>query len=495
MTPSLLEECLSPKVIDIVDNHDEVCAKWRSYGLKQQVLLHLDAHHDFGWIANKSPREILRAPNFQEVEKLLGEEGWKTGSLTDQDIHLGNYLHQVFREGRVKKWYWALPDSLWNDLGMREIAWKDLLDLYHRRTGPMDFPEREGPFFKTKILGVETLVSSLSNFPKFEEPVLLNVDIDYLTTLTFNPPPEPRVYRSQTPWIWPDELVSLFQEKNVTFTHAAISRSIRGGFAPLRYKFLGDALFSLLEGNPKPEGYDILKDALVLRSKGENGDALKLLSRFRSAGAIETARRYFSSQILYEFGKHEEAREEFAATCALDPEFQMEYSNLSGIYEQSQRWNEAREEHQMIRALDPNSHEAIAGEGRFWAAQKKDSEALPYYLDAVKRAPENYKYAFEIGRVLFKLTRLEEAEFYFQKSLLRNPSQPGIYVELARVQIALKRYDDAKQNLREALKLGFHFPVTYWLLTRVYIRLNCVHKAFECFSEFLKLKFKIWRNS
>jgi tetratricopeptide (TPR) repeat protein len=173
----------------------------------------------------------------------------------------------------------------------------------------------------------------------------------------------------------------------------------------------------------------------------------------------------------------------------------MEYSNLSGIYEQSQRWNEAREEHQMIRALDPNSHEAIAGEGRFWAAQKKDSEALPYYLDAVKRAPENYKYAFEIGRVLFKLTRLEEAEFYFQKSLLRNPSQPGIYVELARVQIALKRYDDAKQNLREALKLGFHFPVTYWLLTRVYIRLNCVHKAFECFSEFLKLKFKIWRNS
>ena len=41
--------------IVMMENHDDAYYAWQKAGLRDRVLVHVDAHMDFGWIAERDP--------------------------------------------------------------------------------------------------------------------------------------------------------------------------------------------------------------------------------------------------------------------------------------------------------------------------------------------------------------------------------------------------------------------------------------------------------
>ena len=66
-----------------MENHDKAYYVWRDSGLKQKILIHVDAHHDI-WFIQK-----------------------------DSQITIANFICKAIEENIVKEVYWVVPDKTW----------------------------------------------------------------------------------------------------------------------------------------------------------------------------------------------------------------------------------------------------------------------------------------------------------------------------------------------------------------------------------------------
>ena len=496
MSPLCLdrEAALISGSVDLVDDHDEAYEQWKARSVQNQILLHLDAHIDFEWIAEKNLHSLLNAHSFRDVEEFLrNPHGWAAGNPANNRTHLGNYLYRALEEGMIREWYWVVPDSIWNIRAGRESIWKDLLDFYKFRTGPMEFPKREKNCFKTSFLGVPTVVTSLEFLPFFEEPVLLNIDVDFLTTRYFKKIPKAETLRKSLPWIWPEELVRALRKKNVTASLSAIAHSVTGGFTPIQFKFFGEVLRALLSGDEPPVFYEQLKEAMILRSQGDLKLALEILLLFEAEGAIEVARSYQAAQIFYEQGYADSARLQFQKCVDLDAQFTSNYNNSAKFFEFLAKFEEAIKEHQMMQTLLPDSLEPQLGQARFFAAQRMIEPAIKCYHKVLEKNPDCAEAYRELGILHLQRKQITEAFKFFLYALELNAGDLLSRIRLGYCLFYQKRFDEAKNHLREALGRGAHFSSTYQLLARVYWRLNYRRKALEFFWESWRIQFRIYQ--
>src|SRR5271156_61451 len=75
----------TPPRIHLMENHDQAYYAWRDAGVRDGVLVHIDAHHDMWCIED------------------------------NRCITIANFICPALREGIVREAYWVVPDRSLKD--------------------------------------------------------------------------------------------------------------------------------------------------------------------------------------------------------------------------------------------------------------------------------------------------------------------------------------------------------------------------------------------
>ena len=132
------------------ENHDQAYYVWRDRRLSERILLHIDAHHDmYGAWPDKNQSVTIANFILPLCKKIIREVG------------LGRTRRIM--EGRTGR----------NDI-------RRIIKTLRRNgiVGPKTHESRTN--ISTTVLGRPLTICSIRQLPAFYEPVLLDVDVDYL---------------------------------------------------------------------------------------------------------------------------------------------------------------------------------------------------------------------------------------------------------------------------------------------------------------------------
>ncbi len=446
-----------PSPVFLIRDHDEALTVWQQKNIQGEILLHFDAHMDFEWTR---------------------EDGAPSPSPDHQKVHLGNYLHRALQNGIVREWHWIIPHPMWNSRQTRARLWKELLFTFKTRSGAMTAPIQKDGVFTTSILGIPVRIGPLNQLPSFQEPVLLNLDTDFLFA------------GELTPWLWPDEFHGELTKKCRSLL-TTVAYSVNGGYTPIAFKFFGQALQNLFSQTPLPEAYESLKKFFVSGTRHTS----EILRPLKAEGDFETARLYQKSLIELRAGRQDLARLWFAACAKKDPDFTSADNNNAWHFFSRGRFQEAFEEYQTLAMLGDDSLHRLAGEARCLSAMNRPAEAKIRCLKALEYDPSYAPCLFLAGQIEASQGRLEQAVSFLLQCLQTEAHPLMARLLLGECYYRQSRLKEAKETLRQVLGEGGHLPVTYFLLAKTYWKLGYRKKSLEFFGEWLRLSWRQHREA
>lgn len=396
-----------PKV-ELMEDHNEALAAWRKAGVKDRVLVHLDAHIDFGWVPDKDIAEVLEAKTKAELDALLAAKPlWNPTAMKKQQlVTIGNYICPAMREGIVREFWWVVPDASFRD--ERE----ELVRQLERLTKE---PVEAGPdVIKTKVDGKTVAVCALAGLPALDEEVLLDIDVDYLVTPSILDDLSP----GREPWVFPRELKDRLAVRTDFVT---LSYSVKGGFTPMRWRHLGDELKALFLGED-----------------------------YREPLAAE---RYRRARKALDEGRLDEARAAFRDAVSADPGYRTIYHNAGPVHEQAERWAEAEAAYRETLSLeDPvMTPQAFCGLGNCALGRKEWLEAEGCFMKADAHLAEA---RLGLGLARFEQGRLEDAEAALKRAVELDPAIPQAYHRLGLIRSRSGDAEGARGWWRKARRYG-----------------------------------------
>ena len=443
--------------IVMMEDHNQAYLAWKEAGLKRRILVHIDAHIDFAWIADRDPLEILQAQRLGEVERMLKDRlSWNLSRKRPQElIGIGNYIYPAMREGIVKEFYWVVPGPMWESPRERRLIKRYLKGILNSGLAKQQKILETGEgLITTKICDMQITVCSLSCLPEFAENVLLDIDVDFLVTETSSP-----LYRNPEgarPWLGPEELINRLREKKVKTDFVTIAYSVEGGFTPLKYKYLGDDLRALF------------RNADLVRKE-------------------DASSHYNSALLFYEKKLYEQAKCAYQRAVALDPTYKTEYNNYGPVYEKGKLWKRAEQEYIKALKLDADNANAHRGLGNVYAGRKSWPQAISNYNRAIQLNGKNYKPHYNLGYVYTKMGRYDQAIAEFEKSLQMKPDEGNIYRWLGLLYAKKGKVNEAIKAYKRSLHLGIYSPLTHFKLFWLYLAQRKIYKAIEEFKMCVKL--------
>lgn len=221
---------LLPKNIYVIENHDEALTKWENWCVKSSTLIHFDAHMDFDNTINK------------------------------KHINIGNFIGNAIIEGLFDKFVWVIPSPSYHSIAGYKFAVKCckeyLMNIhYYRKILCGNLQIKEQVIFY--LCSIENLAEIINS----DLDITLDIDIDYFVN----------------PYIWfdfscllPDSkwisLLDFYKKAKYMIENSkiiTIAKSVIGGFTPLRYEYLAEALKNLIQNKGVlDEQYKILENGL-----------------------------------------------------------------------------------------------------------------------------------------------------------------------------------------------------------------------------------------
>ncbi len=372
----------------LLENHDEAYRVWREAGVHGRILLHLDAHDDFAWTEDPA------------------------------GVNIANFICPALREGLIREFVWVVPDRTWDSR-------RNLTALRRRLSRVLKaYPgERHlvlgGGCLAGAVLGKPFRVCTLAGLPRFQEPVLLDVDVDFLLIPRAGQPGEGP---SVLPWCWPEEVVNLLERHQVRTDLATISYSVEGGYTPLKWKFLGDELALRLQ--PAPGKAEVLA---AMELVGRAAAALAGGDGHRAEGLLLEARKLWPDSPVPEFhlahlyadrGLAASAGECYRRALELDPSYRTPYNSRGWWCLQAGREAEAEREHRRTLIMDPEDSYAHLGLAQLACRRRSFREAEEEVRRALALNSTSIDAHRTLGAVLEKQGRYFEALQAYETALL-----------------------------------------------------------------------------
>ncbi len=469
-------------MVHLMEDHDEALARWRETGLRNRLVVHIDAHIDFGWMPDRHPLELLEVSSIRELEEQAAQPAlWNfSGQPDDRLISIGNYLNPALREGIVREWYWVAPDGFFGSSKEVRRLENLLKTLQARHPGAFGSPRWDGAAFHAEVYGAPLTVCRLGDLPPFTAPVLLDIDTDFLMIHSLAKPYPHADFHRARPWIWPEELIDRLHAAKLQTDLVTIAYSVEGGYTPLPFKYLGDELAERCRTSNLP-----------LASRTRYARTLQLAEcRGRTDGISEADRSMAGSEpetgdaaILYqcallflERGQVEAARSAYSRAIALDPTYRTAYNNGGVIYLCHREKARAEAEFRNILMLDPQQVEACYGLADLYAWQQRWPEALEWYQRAFALNKADPRGRLGPAFVALRRKQWRTAETLLLESLTIE-EQGQAHAWLGLTNRKLGRPHAAIAAYRSARRLGAHGPGLAWQLAKLYLRTGNLTKA------------------
>jgi tetratricopeptide (TPR) repeat protein len=474
---------VTPKDIVMMEDHDRAYHAWKERGVAAGTLVHVDAHIDFGWIPEADFDEI--SPDGQGLRAPLLNPFIRTRKKM---VDIGNYICPAIKDGMVKKFYWIVPDESWRDRrGFGHIVnyMKGLRKIKRYAGGAL---EVRSDHIRCGILGREVIVCSLEGLERIDEPVLLDIDVDFMLT--------PRIWDDlspgRVPWISSEELFERLGAKINNVDVLTIAYSVEGGFTPLRFKYLGDELKSLFMNNASEEARKGMRckiDAL-LHEKAKRTkeailayeEALKIDSRDASA--------CFNLSILhagYPAEDIERASYYYREAVRRDKTYATAFNNYGILYRQRKKWARAKAEYIKFLKIDKREPSALNGLGHIALAKRRYAEAGGFFDHCLSINNTHLDARSGKGIACFRRGELAEAEALFSGLTRDIPDSPEIYWWLGRIAERKRDMPLAIDHYKRAVMLGGDGPLAHIRLLRLYMAKGLYFMAREELGRLVKM--------
>lgn len=372
----------------LFENHDQALAVWRRSGLRDRVLVHVDAHPDLN----------------------------ATGA--GQPVTIANFVSAAVGEGIIREIFWVIPDASWSDEESRAAVVRQVRRLARKHGPPLSALKADERRLCTRLAGTPLTVSTLANLPPIAEPVLLDIDTDFLLI----PKIRGRGWDAHgaLPWCWPEELLDRLERAGIDAALATIAYSTEGGYTPLAWKYLGEELALRLGVEA---GGVTLSAAAELRAGAmaeATGDWPAAEARYRRAQAEApqwAAPEYRLAICLHEQGRLPEARALYARALLLDSSYRGLYGSAGMIRLWERRFSEAERGFQRALELDPGDGFALYGLAELACERGDFAGAVANAGRALETAPQLVDAHRVRGEALAALGRVEDAISAYESSL------------------------------------------------------------------------------
>lgn len=238
--------------IVLMENHNLAFSVWQREKTRNRILIHIDAHLDFGWIPDKKLYKILLSNSLCEENPPSGRKPlwYQEEQEIMKTVNTGNYLYPALKDGVIRELYWVVPDKIWDmpeEWAIIKKIFQQILEKHPQEKAARILSGENS--IVTTICGRKFTACKLVNLPKITESVLLDIDLDFFIVNSRLKEVASITTVNKKPWMWPNELITILKNKKIKTDYVTISYSVAEGFTPLKYKYLGDQIANLLR-NP-----------------------------------------------------------------------------------------------------------------------------------------------------------------------------------------------------------------------------------------------------
>ena len=266
------------------------------------------------------------------------------------------------------------------------------------------------------LAGRRLTVTTLDTCDLGGEPVLLDIDVDYLLipTVAHNHAD----VHSELPWRWPADLITGLTATGLSAEITTISYSVEGCYTPLAWKYLGDEIADRLRGEGALlSAYDALKEGALAAARGHFAYASILLNEAAATLPESAAPHYHMALLAERLGRIEEARNHCGRALALDPGYATGFNTLGLHYLWQNRTEEAETEFARALTLNPADAYAMVGMARLAACRKRWNCAADWAARALTISQENLDAHRCLGEAYARTGRIELAIDHYERSL------------------------------------------------------------------------------
>ncbi|MFH1504502.1 MAG: UPF0489 family protein [Candidatus Omnitrophota bacterium] len=414
--------------INIIEDHDQALAVWRKRGVKNLDLVHIDAHMDFGFCPAKPIKEVFsQAKSLRELKRNLEYSLAFTRyeKNFDKQTNIGNYIYPAIQEGIVKNFYWVIPGEL-KEFKMSLKIVKNSLKNFIKKENKKSLIVKDG-WASAEILGRKFIVCVLDKLPFLEQPILLDIDTDFLVVDSLLNANNTIKIGKRRPWILPQELVNILKDKVRRPVVTTIAYSVNGGYTPMKYKHLGDEI-----------AYYFFPE------------------KFKKRYSINTkAAEYFN--LFYSTGK----KEYYRKAVEINSGYRAEDNNYGPLYLSLRKFILAEKEFLKILRVDPKNPASLWGVGNI-ALERKDFKKAKKYFSLPLNLTKDSLFSkaqkesmFGLAKTEFNLKNFNKAKKLLLRYCALEPLQAQSYYFLGHVFEYEEKYDDAAGFYKDAIRTGY----------------------------------------
>jgi tetratricopeptide (TPR) repeat protein len=374
--------------LHVMENHDQAWHIWREAGVKRRVLVHVDAHHDMWWIDD------------------------------NRYITIANFICPALKEDVVREMYWIVPDGTLKSPVGRSSILKQVKSVVKGYKGDLRRIEVTPTSITVPVIGKKLSVSTMDSLAPIGEPVLLDIDVDYLVI--------PRVAHNHAdrhadrPWCWPAELLDKIRSVHLRADLVTIAYSVEGCYTPLRWKYLGDELAARLR-RPGDDhalaGFRLLRTAIDSFRRGNFDDAETACCEAATLLPQSAAPHYHLALLDAERGRAEEAQRHSRKARELDPTYATGFNNLGPCYFWQKHDSQAEAEFQRALTLDPTDSHACTGMAWLAARRGHWNQSITWFRRALDSSDDVLDAHRGLGQAYARTGDLDSAVKHYERSL------------------------------------------------------------------------------
>lgn len=365
-------------MVHLMENHDEALYVWAEQGVTKRPVVHVDAHADY------FPARL---------------------------VDVGSYLYHAREQGLMESFYWVLPEPTCR----RPVLFDRAVGQLVRQGLTVSHSETSPRVVIGNLNGMLTWVGPVDALPVLQQPVLLDIDVDYFTTPFIS---DRQHGEGLVPWQTPDQLLDSLSRR-VQWDTVTVSASVAGGYTPAQWRCVAPLCGDVFDGRrPLFDWSEAKRGARTHRSgrKHEAKDIFSGLANPHSHTYQQSAAHIWLARIHAELGACQEARHHLLKARALDPGYDTYWScpGFGHLLFGSSRVA-ARHFRMWERILvdEPMLYAAWA-----LAVWRTDGHrALQYARRALELAPNLADAHFCLGRLLFRSGQAAQGISHLEKAL------------------------------------------------------------------------------
>ncbi|MDH3591848.1 MAG: tetratricopeptide repeat protein, partial [Planctomycetota bacterium] len=341
-----------------------------------------------------------------DVEE-LAEREVHPYSMDDQVLSgfaIYNFIYPAIRMGMVREYYWVVPDGTFPNAGevlrfVRETIASKLQGVALEELETLTWTDS---MVRGTLFGVPVRILELSSLPSIDEPVLLDLDMDYFTTVSAR-----TAEVTERPRVAVESVLGALRERGLETDLVTICHSTVGGYFPVYERWLGGYVHRWLSDPSRGPAEEAIaaerRQAGLEMQSADFESAERRFARLVEVMPDEASFWLGLADARRRIGRPLDATRAFERALELDPLlihtplFDADRAWLSRRYADALRLYEA---YLKTQADSPYRGYASRRRGDCLARLGRTREAIMQYREVVGSAPRHGDSRLELGILL-----------------------------------------------------------------------------------------------